>query len=84
MPTITVHREDVERLLGGPFTPEGFEAQLELVKGELDDFDPATGEVRVELNDTNRPDLWCVEGEIDLPPGKVPDGPLIRLRRIGT
>jgi len=62
MPTITVHREDVERLLGGPFTPEGFEAQLELVKGELDDFDPATGEVRVELNDTNRPDLWCVEG----------------------
>jgi phenylalanyl-tRNA synthetase beta chain len=32
------------------------------VKGELDDYDAGTGEVRVELNDTNRPDLWCVEG----------------------
>jgi phenylalanyl-tRNA synthetase beta chain len=62
VPTITVHKEDLETLLGEPFTPEGFEAQLELVKGELDDFDPSTGEVRVELNDTNRPDLWCVEG----------------------
>lgn len=32
------------------------------MKGELDDYDAGTGEVRVELNDTNRPDLWCVEG----------------------
>jgi phenylalanyl-tRNA synthetase beta chain len=62
VPTITVHRDDLERLLGAPFEPETFETQLELVKGELDDYDPATGELRVELNDTNRPDLWCVEG----------------------
>jgi phenylalanyl-tRNA synthetase beta chain len=49
-------------LLGVPFAPEAFEQQLALVKGELDDYDAGTGEVRVELNDTNRPDLWCVEG----------------------
>ncbi len=62
MPTITVHKADVEALLGEPFSPDVFEDQLALVKGELDDFDPETGEIRVELNDTNRPDLWCVEG----------------------
>ncbi|MFQ5508805.1 MAG: phenylalanine--tRNA ligase subunit beta [Leptospirillia bacterium] len=62
MPTITVHQADVEALLGEAFSPEAFEDKLAYVKGELDDFDPATGELRVELNDTNRPDLWCVEG----------------------
>ena len=62
MPTITVHQADVEALLGDNFSPDVFESQLELVKGELDDYDPATGEARVELNDTNRPDLWCIEG----------------------
>lgn len=83
MPTITVHKADLEALLGEPFTPEGFEDQLALVKGELDDFDPATGEVRVELNDTNRPDLWCVEGiarQIRLHRGDAPqaDYPFFR------
>jgi len=62
VPTITIHRDDLEQLLGVPFAPEAFEEQLALVKGELDDYDAGTGEVRVELNDTNRPDLWCVEG----------------------
>ncbi|MDH4229401.1 MAG: phenylalanine--tRNA ligase subunit beta [Nitrospirota bacterium] len=62
MPTVTVHRDDVEKLLGQPFDADVFESLLELVKGELDDVDAATGEIRVELNDTNRPDLWCVEG----------------------
>ncbi|MBI5137289.1 MAG: phenylalanine--tRNA ligase subunit beta [Nitrospirae bacterium] len=64
MPTITVHQADVEALLGEPFSPDVFEEQLALVKGELDDFDPKSGEIRVELNDTNRPDLWCVEGVV--------------------
>lgn len=32
------------------------------VKGEVKDVSHDTGEVRVELQDTNRPDLWCVEG----------------------
>ncbi len=38
------------------------EQWLPLVKGEVKDFTQETGEIRVELQDTNRPDLWCVEG----------------------
>ncbi len=38
------------------------ERWMPLVKGEVKDVSPDTGEVRVELQDTNRPDLWCVEG----------------------
>ena len=33
-----------------------------LVKGELKEHDPETGELRIELQDSNRPDLWCCEG----------------------
>ncbi|MEO5657121.1 MAG: phenylalanine--tRNA ligase subunit beta, partial [Nitrospiria bacterium] len=38
------------------------ETLLPLVKGELKEYVQATDELRIELNDTNRPDLWCVEG----------------------
>ena len=38
------------------------EQWMPLVKGEVKDVVTDTGEVRVELQDTNRPDLWCVEG----------------------
>ena len=38
------------------------ELWMPYVKGEVKDVSPDTGEVRVELQDTNRPDLWCVEG----------------------
>lgn len=38
------------------------EQWMPLVKGEVKDVVNDTGEVRVELQDTNRPDLWCVEG----------------------
>ena len=33
-----------------------------LVKGELKGHNPETGELRIELQDSNRPDLWCCEG----------------------
>lgn len=33
-----------------------------LVKGELKGHNPDTGELRIELQDSNRPDLWCCEG----------------------
>ena len=35
---------------------------MPLVKGELKDFAAETGELRIELQDSNRPDLWSVEG----------------------
>jgi phenylalanyl-tRNA synthetase beta chain len=62
MPTITCTRSDLERLAGVPCPIDGLEVQLELVKGEVKSYDAATDEVRIELNDTNRPDLWSVEG----------------------
>jgi phenylalanyl-tRNA synthetase beta chain len=41
---------------------EQLEGSLMLVKGELKGQNPDTGELRIELQDSNRPDLWCCEG----------------------
>lgn len=68
MPTITIFRQDLEQLLAGPakppssVTPEQLDEWLMLVKGELKGQSPDTGELRIELQDSNRPDLWCCEG----------------------
>lgn len=68
MPTITFHPSDIERLLAAPrgkgsrLTAAQLEALLPLVKGEFKGQDSETGEWRVELQDSNRPDLWCCEG----------------------
>src|SRR6185436_8128520 len=68
MPTITIFKQDLEGLLAGPgearqlLTIEQLEESLMLVKGELKGQNPNTGELRIELQDSNRPDLWCCEG----------------------
>jgi len=63
MPTISINLKDFSHLLGqGPVTAEMIETWLPLVKGELKDHDDATGELRIELQDSNRPDLWSCEG----------------------
>ena len=68
MPTITIFKQDLEGLLAAPgeapqpFTMEQLEESLMLVKGELKGQNPDTGELRIELQDSNRPDLWCCEG----------------------
>lgn len=68
MPTITVFKADLESLLerGKGSTRTVSIAQVEdwlmLVKGELKDHNADTGELRIELQDSNRPDLWCCEG----------------------
>ena len=68
MPTITIFKQDLEGLLTGPGEPrqpltmEALEESLTLVKGELKGQNPDTGELRIELQDSNRPDLWCCEG----------------------
>lgn len=67
MPTISINAKDLQRLLGcsageSPVTVEQLEAQLTLVKGELKEQDSETGELRIELQDSNRPDLWSCEG----------------------
>ena len=60
MPVIEFSLSDLQSLLGKEINPEDLEDLLSYVKGELDDFSGDT--VKVELKDTNRIDLWCVEG----------------------
>lgn len=68
MPTISINRQDLEQLIAGPgkarrpITMGQLEAWLPLVKGELKGQNAETGELRIELQDSNRPDLWCSEG----------------------
>lgn len=62
MPTITCTLNDLEALAGMPCPIDRLDELLALVKGEVKSHDAATDELRIELNDTNRPDLWCVEG----------------------
>jgi len=68
MPTITIFKQDLDELLAvpgeasQPITMEQLEESLMLVKGELKGQNPDTGELRIELQDSNRPDLWCCEG----------------------
>ncbi|MDP6779057.1 MAG: phenylalanine--tRNA ligase subunit beta, partial [Candidatus Latescibacteria bacterium] len=60
MPTITVIRSDLERLAGQPYSTDDLERALEIAKAEVKEED---GEhLRIQLKDTNRPDLWCAEG----------------------
>lgn len=62
MPTISIFQHDLSHLLGRKVNTTQIEEWMPLVKGEVKDVSQETGEIRVELQDTNRPDLWCVEG----------------------
>ncbi|MHB8369506.1 MAG: phenylalanine--tRNA ligase subunit beta [Leptospirales bacterium] len=62
MPTLEGHLDDLNRLLDRALAPEEMNQVLDLVKGEWKHYDPATRRFKIELNDTNRPDLWSVEG----------------------
>lgn len=68
MPTISIYKGDLESLLGAdgrakrPVALPQLEEWLMLVKGELKEHVVETGELRIELQDSNRPDLWCCEG----------------------
>ncbi len=67
MPTISIFKQDLESLLGDQrethnVTLDELEEWLALVKGELKGHNADTGELRIELQDSNRPDLWCCEG----------------------
>jgi len=64
MPTIDVDYADFEKTLGvGLFKDmEKLDEILAFVKGEAKLLDEREGIVSVEIKDTNRPDLWSVEG----------------------
>lgn len=63
MPTISINVKDFRELLGRPQATLAQLAEwLPLVKGEMKEQEGESGEVRIELQDSNRPDLWSCEG----------------------
>ena len=62
MPTVELNREDLESLLGMrlPEDVEKLNEILAYVKGEVKGLDYE--EIRIELKDSNRADIWSVEG----------------------
>lgn len=63
MPKIEVYRDALIRGIGvKKMTDEQLEAIFPCAKAELDEPADAEGIMKVELNDTNRPDLWSTAG----------------------
>ncbi len=63
MPNISFSYNDFQRLLGRRLPVEEFrELALLYAKADVEGYDAKTGEVKVALDDTNLPYLWCVEG----------------------
>lgn len=63
MPHITFPLADLRALSGlADLTLAQVGQRVTLVKGELKARHSSEDEVKVELQDTNRPDTWCVEG----------------------
>src|SRR3989344_9198815 len=62
MPTINFSIEDLQELLGKKIEIKELDKLMEFAKGDFEDYDQKTGEVKVALQDTNLPHLWSVEG----------------------
>ncbi len=62
MPKIDVHQEALFGLLGKRMSDAELEEILPAAKAELDASADENGIIKIELNDTNRPDLWSTAG----------------------
>ena len=62
MPTIDIKKKDLDTLIGRKLSVEVLEKRLMLAKAELKEYNAGTDDLKVELSDSNRPDLWCAEG----------------------
>jgi phenylalanyl-tRNA synthetase beta chain len=64
MPTIDIDYVEFEKMLGIEFNKdlEKINGILAFAKGEIKLFDESMGTMSVEIKDTNRADLWNVEG----------------------
>lgn len=62
MPTIDIKKKDLDSLIGRKLPVDVLEKKLMLAKAELKEFNAGTGDLKVELSDSNRPDLWSAEG----------------------
>jgi phenylalanyl-tRNA synthetase beta chain len=62
MPTIDIKKRDLDSLIGKKLSLEVLEKKLMLAKAELKEYLAETDDLKVELSDSNRPDLWSAEG----------------------
>jgi len=62
MPKIEVDYQEFSSLYGSKASMEDLERIFPAAKAELDEALNAEGIMKVELNDTNRPDLWSTAG----------------------
>ncbi len=62
MPKIEIAERAFFRLLGRTLDEPELVSLLTVAKAELDDRLPDEGLLKIELNDTNRPDLWSTAG----------------------
>ena len=60
MPTIEVSKKHFEELYSRSLSEEELDNLWQKVKGELEDYNSQI--LKIELNDTNRPDTWSSEG----------------------
>jgi phenylalanyl-tRNA synthetase beta chain len=62
MPTIDIKKRDLDSLIGKKLSLDALEKKLMLAKAELKEYNAGTDDLKVELSDSNRPDLWSAEG----------------------
>ncbi len=60
MPTVEINKKDLKNLLIRKLNDEEFEELLQSAKAELKEV--GADSYKIELNDTNRPDLWSSAG----------------------
>jgi len=62
MPTIDIKKRDLDTLINRKLSVSALEKRLMLAKAELKEYNTETDDLKVELSDSNRPDLWSAEG----------------------
>ncbi len=60
MPTIEANYKDLQKLIGRKLSKKEMEEAMLFVKGEVDAWEG--NELKIDVKDTNRPDLWSAEG----------------------
>jgi phenylalanyl-tRNA synthetase beta chain len=62
VPKIELQEKSFFEMLGGRPSREELEEILASAKAEIDDWQPQENSLKIEFNDTNRPDLWSGPG----------------------
>ena len=84
MPTVDLSKKDLERLVGKRFGKAELEEAVLYAKGELDAADGDA--LKIDIKDTNRPDLWRAEGiarELRAKLGKEKGLPKYKVKKSG-